>query len=142
MMKKGKKKAKIVDCDSDTESSPTVRVELIYEDTKPVTGAEPEFKWGKIYHMLVEKKVPEEGLEYLALYDNILRSGITKVSTRPEMFPCAEVIGWILPRVDSTGKIMNNVEDKGSASFTPGFIAKAYNILKSDISMTNGWAKI
>ena len=24
------------------------------------------------------------------------RSGITKVATRPELFPCAEVIGWIL----------------------------------------------
>ena len=92
--------------------------------------------------MLVEKRVPEAGLEDLALYDNILRYGTTKVSTRLEMFPCAEVIDWILPRVDAAGMIMNSVEDKGFASFTPGFIAKAYNILKSDISMTNGWAKI
>ena len=46
MTKKGKKKAKIMDYDLDTESSPTPRVELIYEDTKPVTRAEPKFKWG------------------------------------------------------------------------------------------------
>ena len=82
MTKKGKKKAKIVDYDSNTEGSPTPSVELIYEDTKSVTGAEPEFKWGQIYHMLVEKRVPKAGLEDLALYDNILRSRITKVSTR------------------------------------------------------------
>ena len=56
MTKKGKKKAKIVEYDLNTEGSPTQRVELIYEDTKSVTGAEPEFKWGQIYHMLVEKK--------------------------------------------------------------------------------------
>ena len=126
MTKKGKKKAKIVDYDSDAEISPIPRVEIIYEDTKSVTGAELEFKWGQIYHMLMEKKVLEAGLEDLALYDNILRSGITKVSTRPDNFPCTEFIRWILPKVDATGMIMNNVEDKGFASFTPGFIAKAY----------------
>ena len=65
------------------------RVEIIYEDTNSVIGAEPEFKWDQVYHMLVEKRVPEAGLEDLALYENILRYGITKVSTRLEMFPCA-----------------------------------------------------
>ena len=75
--------------------------------------------------MLKEKKVPEAWLEDLFLYDNILKSGITKVSTRPNIFPCLEVIGWILSKVDATGMIMHNMEDKGFASFTPAFIAKA-----------------
>ena len=128
MTKKGKKKAKIVDYDSDAEISPTPRVEIIYEDKKSVIGEEPKFKWGQIYHMLVEKKVLEAGLEDLDLYDNILRYRITKVSTRPEMFPCTNFIEWILHRLDSVEKIMNNMEDKGFASFTPRFIAKAYNL--------------
>ena len=136
MTKKGKKKAKIVDYDSYVEISPIRRVEIIYEDTKSVTGAEPEFKWGQIYHMLVKKKVPEAGLEDLALYDNILRSRITKVPIRLEMFPCAKVIEWILSKVDATGMIMNNVEDKGFASFTPAFIEKAYILPPSEVSMT------
>ena len=75
--------------------------------------------------MLVEKKVLEVRLEDIALYDNKLRSGITKVSTRLEMFPCTKVIEWILSKVDATWMIMNNMEDKGFASFTLGFIAKA-----------------
>ena len=99
-------------------------MELIHEDMKPITGAEPKFKWVQFYDMLVEKRVPKARLEDRALYDNILRSRITKVATRPELFPCAEVIRWILPRVDSVGKIMNNVENKGFASFTPAFIVK------------------
>ena len=57
MMKKGKKKAKIVDYDLDVEISPTPRVEIIYEDEKSVTRDGPKFKWGQIYHMLTEKKV-------------------------------------------------------------------------------------
>ena len=80
-------------------------------------------------------------MENLVLYHNILRSGITKVSTRPDIFPCAEVIEWILPKVDAAGMVMNNVEDKGFASFTPRFIAKAYNLPPSEISMTTEWVK-
>ena len=57
-------------------------MEIIYKDTKSAR-AKPEFKWGEIYHMLKEKKVPEAGLEDLVLYKNILKYGITKVSTRP-----------------------------------------------------------
>ena len=86
MTKRGKKKAKIVGYDSNaevTEVAPIPRLEIIYEDTKAITEVEPKFRWGHIYHMMVEKKVPEAELEDLTLYDNILRYGITKVATRP-----------------------------------------------------------
>ena len=136
MTKKGKRKAKIVDYDSDVEISLTPRVEIIYEDTKLVIGAEPEFKWCRIYHMLKEKKVPEGGLEELLLYDNILKYGITKVSTRAYIFPFLEVIGWILSKVDAMGMIVYNVEDNRFSSFTPPFVAKAYNLPPSEVSMT------
>ena len=49
MMKKGRKKTKIIECDSDTEIvevSRVVRTEIVYEDTKAIIGAELEFKWG------------------------------------------------------------------------------------------------
>ena len=58
MTKKGKNKAKIVDYESDAEITLTPRVEIIYEDTKSVTGDETGLKWGQIYHMLKDKKVP------------------------------------------------------------------------------------
>ena len=47
--KRKNKKAKITEDDSNVEVMP--RTEIIYEDTKAVTGAEQEFKWGQIYHM-------------------------------------------------------------------------------------------
>ena len=59
--KKGNKKPKIVEYDSDSEmaeAAPMKRVEIIYEDTKAINGAEPNFKWGQLFHMLKEKKVP------------------------------------------------------------------------------------
>ena len=57
------------------------QVEIIYEDPKSVTGVELEFKWGNIYHMLQDQKAPDVRLEDLTLFENILISGITKVST-------------------------------------------------------------
>ena len=79
MPKKGKKKAKVVEEESDLEIMP--RTEIIYEDTKSVIGAKPKFKWGKIYHMLKDQMVPDVGLEDLPLLENILRLGIMKIST-------------------------------------------------------------
>ena len=49
MTKKGNKKPKIVEYDSDTEFTevaPAMRTEIVYEDTKEIIGAELEFKWG------------------------------------------------------------------------------------------------
>ena len=86
MPKKGKKKAKTAKEQSDLEIM--LRIEIIYENTKSISGAEPEFKWGQIYPMNKDQKVIDVGLEDILLYENILSSGITKVSTRPELFPC------------------------------------------------------
>ena len=53
--------------------------------------------------MMVEGKVPETGLGDLVLYENILRSEITMIATRLEIFPYAEVIGWMFPKIDTVG---------------------------------------
>ena len=67
--KGGKNKAKVTNEDSDLEVFP--KMEIIYEDTKFVTGAEQEFRWGQIYHMIKEQNVPDAGLEYIPIYVNI-----------------------------------------------------------------------
>ena len=48
----------------------------------------------------------------LAPYENILRYGLTKITTRPEVFPCVEVIGWLLLKIDMVGMIINDEEGK------------------------------
>ena len=139
MTKKGKKKPKIVEYESDTEMAevvPMTRVEIIYEDTKVVTRAETKFKWSQLFHMMVEKKVLEAGLEELVLYENILRSGIIKVATRPKTLPCEKFIGWILPKIDTTGMIINAEENKGVEYFAPAFISIAYSLLEKENSVT------
>ena len=52
MPKKAKNKYKIKDDELDAEITLTLRVEIIYEDTKSITSDEPKFKWGQIYHMI------------------------------------------------------------------------------------------
>ena len=86
--------------------------------------------------MLVETKVPKASLGDLALYKNILRSGLTKITTRTEIYPSAEVIGWMLPKIDIVGMIINDEEGKTVASFAPAFISAAYSLSEKEISVT------
>ena len=69
------------------------KVEFLYEDTKAFTGVDPEYKWGEIYRMISNQNVPDVGFEELTIYANIEKSSLMKVATRPELFPCSEVIG-------------------------------------------------
>ena len=144
MMKKGRKKLKIAESDSDTEVvevPPAIKTKVMYEDTRAITGADLELMWGQIYPMLVERKVLEVGLGDLALYKNILRSGLTKIETRADIFPCAEVIGWMFPKIDTVGMMINDEEGNLIASFTPAFISAAYSLPEKEIRVTTKWVK-
>ena len=92
--------------------------------------------------MLVERKVLEAGLGDLALYENILSSGITIIEKRQEIFPCAEVIGWMLPKIDIVGMMINDEKVKPVAYFAPAFILAAYSLPEKEISVTTKWVKI
>ena len=106
MSKGQKKKAHVAEGEPDVEI--ITKVEYIYEDTRATTGVEPDYKWGEIYRMIANQNVPDVGFEELTIYANIEKSAMMKVATRPELFPCSEVIGWILPREDVTTMILAN----------------------------------
>ena len=69
MPRKGKTKVQAVDEDPEVEV--IMRVEVIYEDTKVVTGSELEYIWGKIYQMIKDRSIPDAGLEDFPIYANI-----------------------------------------------------------------------
>ena len=56
--------------------------------------------------MISSQTVTDASFEDMHIYANIERSALMKVATRPKLFPCSEVIGWILPRVDVTRMIL------------------------------------
>ena len=96
--------------EEDPEVEIVTKIEYIYEDTKCISGVEPEYQWGEIYRLITRREVPDMGLEEESIYAKIERSSLMKISTRPDLFPCSEVIGWILPRADVTTMILENVE--------------------------------
>ena len=111
MSKWQKKKAPIVEEEPEVEI--VTKVECTYEDTKCIVGVEPEYKWGEVYRLIAHQEVPDTGFEEETVYANIERSALMRVATRPELFPCSEVIGWILPRADVTTMILANVDKQG-----------------------------
>ena len=104
------------------------KVEFIYKDTKATTGVEPDYKWGEIYRMISNHNVPDAGFEELMIYANIEKSALMKVATRPELFPCSEVIGWILPRADVTIMILENTANQGYPTYSPAYVSMAYHL--------------
>ena len=72
---------------------------------------EPEYKWREIYRLISHHEVPDTGFEEETIYANIERYSLMKIATRPEIFPCSEVIGWILPRADVTTMILVNTNN-------------------------------
>ena len=73
--------------EDDPEVEIITKVDIIYEDTKPVTGVDLEFRWGQVYQMIKDHTVPRTSLEDIPIYTNIKRSAIMKASTQPELFP-------------------------------------------------------
>ena len=116
----------MVDLSLDIDILP--RMETIYEDTKSIMGVELEFKWGQICKIIKHESVLDAGLGDISLYANIRKSTIRQVATRPDIFPCAEVIEWILPQEYAGIMIMSNIERKSFASFSPTHITKACKI--------------
>ena len=57
--------------------------------------------------MISNQNVPDAVFEELTNYANIEKLALMKVATRPKLFPCLEVIGWILPREESSLLLLN-----------------------------------
>ena len=52
------------------------KTKYIYEDTKCISGVEPEYQWGEIYMLITRREVPDMGLEEEGIYANIERSSL------------------------------------------------------------------
>ena len=61
MPRKQKKKAQATEEELEVEK--VTKVEVIYEDTKSLTGVEPEYKLGEVYRMISNQSVLEHGFE-------------------------------------------------------------------------------
>ena len=108
----------------DPKAEIIIKLEIIYKDAKPFTEVEPNFIWCQIYQMIKDQVVPDTGLEYIPIYSNIKKPAIMKVSTRPEIFPCAELISRILPREDITKMILSKINGQGFVSYNLTYVAK------------------
>ena len=101
----------------------------------------PEFKWGELYQIITDQEIFDAGLEKIVLQQNIRRYGITKASMHPYIFSFSQVIGWILPKTDSSSGIYSNVKEEAFSSFNPYHIAAAYKLHPGQVMMTEDWIK-
>ena len=137
MSKRQRKKAPAVEEEPEVEI--VTKTEYIYEDMKCIAGIEPEYQWGEIYRLITRREVPDIGLEEESIYANIERFALMKVATRPELFPCSEVIGWILPRADVTTMILEDVNKQGYVAYSARYVALAYHLPEAQVFLSEDW---
>ena len=91
--------------------------------------------------MIANQNVPDAGFEELNIYANIEKSALMKVATRPELFPCSEVMGWILLREDVTTMMLANTAKQGYAAYSPGYVSLEYHLPPAQVYLTESWLK-
>ena len=62
-------------------------------------------------------------------------------SHKPELFPCSEVISWILPKADVTTMILSNAAKQGYAAYILGYVSQAYHLPPAQVYLTESWLK-
>ena len=77
--------------------------------------------------MIANQNVPKASFEELTIYANTEKSTLMKVAMRPKLFPCSEVIGWIMHRTDVTTMILENTTKQGYAAYSPSYVSMAYH---------------
>ena len=100
-----------------------------------------QISMGGIYKLIMHREVPDIGFEEETIYTNIERSSLMKIATRPELFPCSEVIRWILPSADVMTMILENVDKQGYAAYSPGYVSLDYHLLEAQVYLTEDWLK-
>lgn len=71
------------------------------------------------------------------MFKNIRKSGIFRVEAHSTVFPCADVIRWILKNVDVNDRYVCNARKDPIASFRPEYLAKCYHIEKGSKKLDN-----
>ena len=64
-----------------------------------------------------------------------------KVATRPRLFLCSEVIGWILPMADVTRMILENTTKQGYVAYNLAYVSMAYHLPTPQAYLTKSWLK-
>ena len=85
--------------------------------------------------------MPNVGFEELTIYANIEKLALMKVATRPELFPCSEVISWILPKANVTTIILEKTSKQGYATYNPGYVSLAYHLPPAQVYLTENCLK-
>jgi hypothetical protein len=89
-------------------------VETLVTNTIPHTGEDHCPNFEEIYRIFDSTYFPQDG-EVLEVYQNILKRGIHRVASRPQLFPYNEETHWCLRKFDAS--MENIIRKQGTSSF-------------------------
>jgi hypothetical protein len=86
----------------------------MYDDTTIfLEKGEDSLKWGDIYQMFKKQNfiIDAEDQDELRIFKNIRKYGIHRVAAHIAVFPCVDVIAWILKHIDLGNRYICNAQE-------------------------------
>ena len=106
---------------------------LIYEDTKLVADRDIKMKWFDINNTF--SGTFEEDLEDRRVYVNIHKSGLYRITCRYPVFPCADMIHWIISHTDPETMVLRSAIRIDIATFRVQGYQQMYHLPQPVIIM-------
>lgn len=72
-------------------------------------------------------------------YANIRRSHLHNVAARPAIFPCVEMVRWIVDHVNLDNRIVVNATGSRIASFQDRDLEECYKFVRPEVALTTDW---
>jgi hypothetical protein len=116
-------------------------VKTCYGDTDSDAQASTSYQWGDIYTMFRDDKYPPTTRQAdQEVYRKRNRSEIHRVAARPAVFPCADIITWLIPNVDLEDRVIRTTDkQKAIASFQPSALYLYYKFPRVEVTYSKQW---
>lgn len=104
----------------------------LLSDTNHPTGMKNCPDWGEIYRVFANSEFPEED-EDSSVFDNIKKSEIHLIASRPAILPYNDMVQWIISHVDLGSASVVNDAGTTIASLQPDAISRMYKLRKPEV---------
>lgn len=101
----------------------------IFTDTACNINKTTRLSWYEIYEELAERDIPETQEDF-QVYINIKRSRLHKVVAHPPVFPCAEIIEWVLQCTSTDDWMIKGHDGALIATIASTNISSYYKLLE------------
>jgi hypothetical protein len=106
-----------------------------YSDTSYKIGIKNCMEWSEIYNFFEEGNFKDEYEEYVDDFEDIKKSNLHRVVSRPTIMPYYDMVWWIISHTDIKTCTIVNSSRQVIGSFRPEDIFNMYKLKSKEVSL-------